>query len=151
MWGSGGLDVDPRQLRACAAATPEWTWTAMGPEPVDERPNLRWAGWAEDPWDALCAAEVVVTHGGQNAVAEVAAARRAAVVVPQARPFGEQRTTAAVLSRARLAVVAPRWPEPARWPELLRRARERGGDGWQRWSPGDGAARAAAELDALSA
>ncbi|PPK66111.1 glycosyltransferase [Actinokineospora auranticolor] len=150
MWGSGGLDVTPVHLRAAAAATPDWAWTVLGPEPVDAAANLRWAGWVADPWDALAAAEVVVTHGGQNAVAEVAAARRAAVVIPQDRPFAEQRATAAALLRDRLALVAPRWPIPDRWPDLLRRARERGGARWAHWSPGNGAARAAAELDALA-
>ena len=43
------------------------------------------------PGAELRAADVVVTHAGQNAVAEVAAARRPAVVVPKDRPYGEQR------------------------------------------------------------
>ncbi|GAA3029061.1 glycosyl transferase [Actinokineospora globicatena] len=150
MWGSGGLDTTTADLRAAAAATPDWAWTVIGPEPAGAKGGLRWAGWLADPWEALCGAEVVVTHGGQNAVAEVAAARRPAVVVAQARPFGEQRATAAALLRARLAVVSARWPEPSRWPGLLRRARLRTGADWARWSPGDGAARAAAELDALA-
>ncbi|GLZ42642.1 glycosyltransferase [Actinokineospora sp. NBRC 105648] len=150
LWGSGGLDVDCAALHAAAAATREWSWTVLGPEAVPDRPNLRWGGWVADPWSALCAADVVVTHGGQNAVAEVAAARRPAVIVPQIRPFGEQRATAAALSRARIGVVAARWPDPERWPNVLRRAQERGGAAWSRWSSGDGAARAAAELDGLA-
>ncbi|SES45251.1 glycosyltransferase [Actinokineospora terrae] len=151
LWGSGGLDVVPAGLDAAAAATPDWAWTVAGAQPVDERPNLRWAGWVDDPWEALCGAEVVVTHGGQNAVAEVAAARRAAVVIPQERPFGEQRATGAALLRDHVAVVVPCWPAGDRWPDLLQRARDRGGAGWARWSAGDGAVRAAAELDALAA
>ena len=95
--GGGGSGVTGRHLRRAAAATPGWAWTILGGT----------AGqWAEDPWPALCRADVVITHGGLNAVAEVAAARKPAVVVPQDRPHGEQRATARALARASLAVIA---------------------------------------------
>src|SRR5947207_2777263 len=79
------------------------------------------------PWPALCRADVVITHGGLNAVAEVAAARKPAVVVPQDRPHGEQRATARALAQVGLAVIADPWPQDAAWPSLLRAARELGG------------------------
>ncbi len=147
LWGTGGLSVSSVQLRAAAAATPDWTWEVAGPGGTAElrAPNLRHRGWVADPWPLLGEAEVVITHAGQNALAEVAAAGRAAVVIPQPRPFAEQHATAAALVRARLGVVVPSWPEPRRWPSLLDRARNRGGD-WKSWSGGDGAARAAAAL-----
>ncbi|NKS98662.1 hypothetical protein GS498_19270 [Rhodococcus hoagii] len=53
---------------------------------------------------------MVITHAGQNAVADVAAAGAASIVIPQERPFAEQVTTAGVLHAARLAVVQPSWP-----------------------------------------
>ncbi len=152
LWGAGGTDVSPGDLHAAATATPGWTWDVVGPG--QERPgptNLRWRGWCEDVWAALCDADVVVTHGGQNAVAEVAAARRAAVVVSQDRPHEEQHTTAAALGRAGIAVVRSRWPVPGLWPSVLDEAVARGGEGWKHWSFGDGAARAAAVLDELAA
>nr|WP_239028401.1 glycosyltransferase [Pseudonocardia acidicola] len=152
LWGSGGLDVSAGQVRAAAAATPDWCWDVLGPPPPapGDTANLRWLGWLADPWPVLCAADVVVTHAGQNAIAEVAAARRPAVVVPQDRPHREQRTTAAALSRARIARVAARWPEPTRWPGLLAGAVARGGAAWREWSTGCGGQRAAALLDELA-
>jgi hypothetical protein len=137
LMGSGGTDVSAGEISAAQAATPGWQWTTLGgPE----------GGWSTDPWPALCAAEVVVTHAGQNALAECAAARRPAVVVPQERPFGEQAATGRALARGRLAAVAHRWPEPGEWPALLEQARADGGDRWSQWAPGDGAARAARAL-----
>ena len=68
--------------------------------------------WVEDPWPLLCAADVIVTHAGQNAIADVAAARRPAVVIAQPRPHDEQLSTAQALHAAQLAVVHRGWPEP---------------------------------------
>lgn len=157
LWGGGGLDVRADDLRAAAAATPRWRWDVLGPSPSSPSAgnpsgpgDVTWHGWVDDVWPRLCSADVVITHAGQNALAEVAAARAPAVVVPQDRPHGEQHATAAALRRADLAEVAPTWPAPADWPHLLDRAAARGGAGWHRWSPGDGAARAAAVLDGLA-
>lgn len=150
MWGSGGLDLAPADLVGAAAATPGWDWCVVGDLDVGVAApsNLSATGWCDDPWPQLCAAEVVVCHAGQNAVAEVAAARTPAVVVPQSRPFDEQCATADALRRAGLAVVVDRWPPAARWPGLLTSAGRLDGSGWERWAPGDGAARAAAAIDA---
>lgn len=129
--GGGGSGVDVAALAGAAAATPEWSWTAAGGT----------GRWVDDVWDALAAADVVVTHAGLGALAEVAAARRPAVVVPQDRPFGEQRATARQLAEAGLAAVSPSWPDPQSWPDLLAEARRHGGDGWKAWNDGDGARR----------
>jgi hypothetical protein len=152
LWGSGGLDIGIAALRSAAAATPEWTWEVVGPRaPLASGPrNLCWRGWLADIWPALCAADVVVTHAGQNALAEVAAARRPAVVVPQDRPHGEQRACAEALDRLGIAVVRATWPEDHEWPGLLDQAAHCGGDAWSAWSFGDGAARAAGVLDELA-
>jgi hypothetical protein len=152
LWGGGGTDVGVEALRAAAAATPGWTWQVAGPppDPGPHPPDLEWTGWAEDVWALLGAADVVVTHAGQNAIAEVAAARRAAVVVPQRRPFGEQAATGRALAASGTATVVERWPEPSAWAELLGRAAAAGGDGWKAWSDGRGAERAAAVLDGMA-
>jgi UDP-N-acetylglucosamine--N-acetylmuramyl-(pentapeptide) pyrophosphoryl-undecaprenol N-acetylglucosamine transferase len=98
----------------------------------------------------LCAADVVVAHAGQNSVADIAAARRPAIVIPQDRPFAEQDATAAVLTRERLAVVEPHWPEPSRWPALIARARHCDGGRWERWQTSGSAARAAAVIEEVA-
>ncbi|MDT8913013.1 glycosyltransferase [Amycolatopsis sp. PS_44_ISF1] len=154
LWGAGGLAVSTAQLHAAATATPAWQWDIAGPlrpgeDPGSRPANLHHHGWVADPWPLLAGAEVVVTHAGQNALAEVAAARRPAVVIPQPRPFGEQSATAAALNRASLGVVRRSWPAPARWSGVLAEASSRGGD-WRSWSPGDGAGRAAAALRELA-
>jgi hypothetical protein len=136
--GGGGTAIDSAQVAAARAVTLDWSWRELGP------PNGRWVA---DPWPELCAADVVVTHAGQTAIAEVAAARRSAIVLPQRRPYHEQHHTADVLERAGLAIVRRSWPEPEDWPQLLHDATRRGGEGWRRWVPGDGAQQAAALLD----
>jgi Glycosyltransferase family 28 C-terminal domain len=141
--GRGGSGLTRAGLDAARAATPGWAWTVLG-APGDR--------WADDPWPLLCGADVVVTHAGQNAIADVAAARRPALVVPQERPFGEQHALAHALQGAGLATVADGWPAAARWPALLEAAAARGGAGWARWTvDGGGAARAAAVLRGIRA
>jgi hypothetical protein len=135
--GRGGTELTLERLAAAQRATPEWDWTTLGP------PTTR---WVEDPWPLLCDADVVVTHAGQNAIADVAAARRPAVVIAQPRPHDEQVATAQALRRARLAVVRAGWPAPQDWNAVLAAAVRLGGSGWERWSSGTGAERAAAVL-----
>ncbi|MFF0276950.1 glycosyltransferase [Streptomyces sp. NPDC004330] len=141
MMGAGGSELAEAYVRKAAQATPGWRWTVLGGP----------GGWCDDPWPLLCRATVVVTHAGQNALAECAAARTPAIVVPQDRPHGEQHATARALADAGLATVRERWPEPHEWPALLDTTRRTGGDRWHLWAPGDGAARAAHLLDALAA
>lgn len=130
--GSGGSATTPDDFVDAAAATPGWTWRRLGP-----------GAWSEDPWAEICGADVVVTHAGLGALADVAAARRPTVVIPEARPFGEQSATAAALKSAGIAVTAPAWPAPNEWPDVLHAALCVGGRVWQRWSAGDGAEQAA--------
>jgi predicted glycosyltransferase len=137
--GAGGHDVTDAQLAAARRATPGWEWTVLGGAD----------GWCPDPWPLLRDAEVVVTHAGQNALAEVAAARAPAIVIPQRRPHGEQEATATAVARAGLATLRRRWPEPAAWPALLSDAARAGGRGWRLWCPGDAAATAAARIGEL--
>ena len=152
LWGAGGSDIGWDDLTSAATATPDWTWLAVGPLPDRPGPaNLQRLGWIDDVWGLLIDVDVVVTHGGQNSVAEVAAARRPAVVVAQRRPHDEQLATVAALARDGLAEVATSWPAPSEWPRLLAAADARDGEEWARWSSGDGARRAAAVLTDLAA
>jgi hypothetical protein len=150
LWGSGGRDVTDTDLRAAAGATPGWRWEHRVPGSALSTPVPEGARDGDGVWEALLRAEVVVVHGGHNAVAEVAAARRAAVVVAQERPFGEQLSRAQLL-RAEGLVALDAWPRAHEWPALLERARTTGAGPWERWAPGDGARRAAQHLDAIAA
>jgi hypothetical protein len=139
--GRGGSAVTTDHVRGAAAATPGWAWTMLG------GPD---GPWLDDPWPALSQAGVVVTHAGLNALADVAAARKPAVVLPQARPHGEQRATGRALAQAGLAVVADHWPEPGRWPSLLDAALRLGGERWAAWSTGTGADDAAKIIESVA-
>lgn len=136
--GAGGSDLSDELVDRARAQTPGWEWTVLGGP----------GEWVDDPWAILCGADVVVTHAGQNAIAEVAAARRPAVVVPQPRPFDEQDAMAAGLA------ASGRWPVVVRgafpttgWAELLDAAASLDGDEWSTWNDGRGAARAAAVIE----
>jgi hypothetical protein len=142
MLGAGGNIISRNDIQNAIGATPHWHWDILG------APDQRW--WA-DLWPTLRAADVVITHAGQNAVAEVAAARTPAVIIPQPRPHGEQHATATALDRAGLATIAPRWPQASAWPGLLNEAASRDGQRWADWCPGDGAARAADLIESLAA
>lgn len=140
LWGRGGEGEGPDLQAAADATGPRWLWRRA--EPDADALSL---------WRALTQAEVVVSHAGQNAVAEVAASRRPAVVVAESRPFDEQVETARVIDESGIAVGVPAWPAPHQWPALLERARARGGSGWSQWSDGRGAERALTMLERLSA
>jgi hypothetical protein len=131
--------VRPADVAAAAVATPDWDWHRLGP-----------GAWSEDPWPDLCAADVVVTHAGLGAIADVAAANRPAVVIPEPRPHDEQYATARALGDAGLAVTADRWPRDHDWPGLLVRALARGPD-WRRWGTDGAAERAARVIQAVAA
>lgn len=137
--GAGGSDVTTDLLDQASAQTPTWDWTVLGGP----------GEWVDDPWDALCGADVVVTHAGQNAIAEVAAARRPAVVIPQPRPFNEQDRMAAGLAAAGQWPVVVRAAFPVTgWADLLDATAQLDGEEWRGWSDGEGAARAAAMIQA---
>ena len=138
VWGRGGTAVGDAEIAAARAATPGWTWTVRSPE--NPSPDL---------WRELHEADVVVSHGGNNAVAELSAAHARAVVVAQPRPHDEQAATAAALERAGICVGLQHWPDAAAWPRLLARAQELGGSRWDAWRHGDGANRAACALEEL--
>lgn len=130
--GAGGDDLDPDRIARARAQTSGWDWTVLG---------RRFGTWVDDPRTTIADADVVVTHAGQNAIAEVAALRRPAVVVPQRRPHDEQRTTAEVLrSGGWPVVVEEHWPEDG-WAARLEAACRLDGRDWSRWCDGRAAER----------
>jgi glycosyl transferase family 28 len=128
----GGREPEEHQLELARKETPDWEWTVLDRELGE---------WVGDSFPVLCDADVVVTHAGQDALAEVAAARVPAVVVPQPRPHAEQQVTGAVLARGRWpAVVRDAWPDTG-WAELLERAAALDGSEWRLWCDGQAARR----------
>lgn len=137
--GGGAHDAAwERMLDRAERSTPGWQWRIAGR-----------GTWIDDPWQALCEADVVVSAGGQNAIADIAAAGARAIVVPRPRPFDEQQHTAARLDRLGLAVVTDD-AAPAGWPALLDRAQALRPD-WSAWGVHGAAERAAAIIDRVAA
>ena len=137
--GAGGTTLVASDIELAGAANPEFRWIAAG---IDA------SSWRADVWPLLCSATVVVTHAGQNALADVAAAGSPAIVIPQDRPFDEQIASARALGSASVAVVTDAWPDPDGWTALLNRATELGASGWDRVEQRGAAGRAARVLDA---
>ncbi|MEE2032949.1 glycosyltransferase [Rhodococcus chondri] len=138
---SGGSSITLDDLRDYSTRFPEYRWDGLG---------VAGGPWSDDPWPAIAGADVVIGHAGQNTVADIAAAARAAVVVAEPRPFDEQRATATALDAAGIAVGLEAWPDPGRWPELIECARRLDPLEWKRWRVEGAAARAAAVLDELA-
>lgn len=132
--GTGGHALSAEALDEARAETEGWEWTVL---------DRALGTWVEDPSGLLADADVVVTHAGQNALAEVAAARRPAVVVPQDRPHHEQEVTAEVLRHGGWpALVEEVWPHTG-WASRLERARALDGADWAGWCDGGAAQRIA--------
>jgi hypothetical protein len=136
--GMGGCEFDQATVDATAARLPEITWRTLG---------LRGGPRTADPWPDICAADIVVTHGGQNCIADVAAARRPTIVIPQPRPFDEQYATADALARHGLALATTGWPDASAWRRLLGRARASDPRKWEQWQTAGAAARAAETIE----
>ena len=109
--------------------------------------GLRGGRRTPDPWPDICAADVVITHAGQSCVADVAAARRPAIVLPQPRPFDEQHATAETLRRHRLAVATRGWPDARAWRCFIGQARASDSSRWEQWQTTGAAARAAEAIE----
>uniref|UniRef100_UPI0035CC6084 glycosyltransferase n=1 Tax=uncultured Sphingomonas sp. TaxID=158754 RepID=UPI0035CC6084 len=105
--GQGGAAGDGAVWARAARATPEWTWSVIGPcAPAADPPhNLTLLGWVDDAATRMARAEVVVGSAGDGVVAAVLAAGRPFICIPEDRPFDEQRSKAAGLVRAGAALV----------------------------------------------
>jgi hypothetical protein len=129
--GRGGGALTQRSGSELDQETSGWRWTVLGGG----------SPWVEDPREVLVSADVVVTHAGQGALADVAALRRPAVVVPSPRPHHEQETTAHALAGGDWpAVVLERFPEQGAG-AVLDRAVHLDGQRWSRWCDGAAAVR----------
>jgi hypothetical protein len=141
--GTGGHAVSAFDVRAAAASTPDRTWHVAGAVRVVGTGVLDHGPHA-DVADLLRRCSVVVGCAGGNVVAEVAAARRPFVCVPQPRPFDEQHHQADALRRAGIAEVCETWPRPEEWPGLLARAEAADPGRWSLLHDGRAAGRLAA-------
>lgn len=137
--GRGGTSMTREVVEQAAAEAPDWQWSALG---------VAGAPWVDDPLAAMAAADVVVSAAGQSSIADLAVARRPAVVLCEERPFGEQLATGAAVERGGLATVLRSLPAPHEWPGLLDSAVDTRGAGsrWERWQVAGAAERAASAI-----
>lgn len=149
LFGRGGASDREAALIAAARRLSEWRWIAVGIDGSggDLPSNLRLAGWVDDPQPYLRAADVVVTAAGHNSVMEAGSAGCRFVAIAEPRPFDEQLRKARVLQRERLAVGLDDWPDPARWPEIIRQAENLEPGRWAEIFESDGALQAARHIE----
>lgn len=148
MLGRGGHGITPEHVvEAVAATAGAWDWEILG----HDGSAGSWEPSADEIWQALGRAHVVITPASNNCIAEVAAARRPLIVLPQPRPFGEQHAHAALLERHGLAAQEDSWPAPERWAALLDRASRSSPAGWDGHHDGQGARRLADVIERVAA
>ncbi|MFZ3415329.1 glycosyltransferase [Arthrobacter sp. 3Tela_A] len=132
--GAGGGGMDDAALADARAQTPGVQWIPLGTRPGNRSAN---------PLPHLLAADLVLTHAGQGALADVAAAGIPAVIVPQERPHREQATTGQALAAMDLPVIVSQGFARRDWAAVLESAAKLDGRKWAAWNDGAGAARAA--------
>ena len=137
---SVGEGLREARVEALQESTPDWQWRVLAAE----------GDWSEDPRAVLERADVVVTTAGQGMLADVAALRKPAVVVADARPHDEQETTCRALEAGSWPVVLRRTPEEACSSAALDAALQLDGAAWKSWCDGQGARRMAEVVDAIS-
>ena len=139
VWGASQPELPESELRNVASSTEGWSWRMRSPRRPS--PNL---------WREMLDADVVVTHAGQNTIAEVAAAARPAIVVAQPSDYGEQAANARALARVGACVAVQEWPDPTMWPQLLDSAIRMDTSSWAEWNNRGGAALAAEAIRRLA-
>ena len=154
--GGGGSSLHSNLPIRWARALPQWRIVMLGridgvPGRDQLPPNLEFPGWVEDPRLALERSAVVIAHAGSGSVGSAAAAGRPLIVVPEGRPFDEQRDKAARLESTGTALVARSWPEAEELRVLLHRCESDPPRTASLAEAGDGADRAAAAIEVLAA
>lgn len=127
------MPPEEEHLRIAEAARGGWRLRFAGSSP---------STWDPDPWRSITGSAVVVSASGQNSVADLAAAGARVVLIPQERPFAEQRAMGEAVRAAVDAVVLDEWPADGELVATLERAAATAPD-WSVWRTEGAAARAA--------
>ncbi len=134
--GRGG-DGRPAIVESLRADLPGMTWVEAGGRQ-----------WIAEIGPLLARATVVISHCGQNAVADLAALDVPAVLCPQPRPHAEQEHLSAEMSRLGLAQVTAAYRDsptdwsPTDWSPIVERAIDSPSQ-WNRWRTASASTRAA--------
>jgi len=122
--GGGGDGVSEAPLGVAARTFPDIRWITVGAVRRDWHAtlpsNLEHAGWVGDMADRIAAADLVVASTGNTTAAQVLAAGRPWIAVPEWRYFDEQVEKARALARAGAALHLDHLPSSAhRWREAV--------------------------------
>ena len=140
--GSSALDAAVAEARA---ATPDVRWVVLSRADKDTVART------------LRTSALVFAHCGENALAEIAASRVPAIIVPEERPHAEQQAMGVALGASGMPVsvvdVAANDTPPAQldWARLVRETAALDGGLWRAWHDGGAAARAAAIVQRVAA
>jgi hypothetical protein len=137
--GGRGESALTRVVAEARAALPHARWTTLH----HANPNT--------VARALRTYAVVFTHCGQNAVAEVAAARVPAVFVPEQRPFEDQERLGLQLARMDVPALVTSPGEVIPWPSIIADLAADSGARWSTWVDGLAASRAARIIERVAA
>ncbi len=121
--GRGGGLLTEETAAELGRRLPGWRWTVLGGT----------ADWVADPAAVLGTAAIVVCQAGLGSLADVAALRRPAVVVPLPRPYDEQHATARVLAAGPWPVVVAGSGAAALSAPVLEAAAALDGEDWAGW------------------
>ncbi len=152
---AGGHAFDPSAIEAAADASGRrWDVVGAASRPPGASPStgrlVRWHGHIDDLWPLLVASSVVVGAAGSATVADIAAARRPAVLFAQDRPFDEQVEAVNHLERTAPVTAGRDWPDANRWPALLESTVALDGRRWSELHDGLAAERFATSLRTLA-
>ncbi|MFM9921309.1 glycosyltransferase [Lacisediminihabitans sp. H27-G8] len=99
----------------------------------------------------LRSVSLVFAHCGQNAVAEIAACRTPAILVPEDRPHEEQHQFASAISTSDFPAVVCNPGEGVDWASIISHAHSLDGQRWSHFVDGRAAERAAAVISRVAA
>lgn len=144
--GSGGTNFDAAPWRG--VHPPDgWRITILGAGDPWSCGGVRCLGHVPSVEEHLATADVAITSAGWAAVADAVACGCRLVVVPEDRPFDEQRTRAEALAAAGLAIARPAWPLFDELADVLEAATRLDPRAWCRHHDGHGAQRSAAMIE----
>lgn len=116
--------ISLEQVAHAAAASPAWNWEVVGSVESARTAlprNLTLHGVVAQPRSFMQSADVVATSAGHNAVVAAAGCGRPVLLIPEERPFAEQREFARSLHRAAGVPMLESWQTQTDWPALLER------------------------------
>ncbi len=130
-----GASLSLTEIANAAALTPNWSWNVLGSVHRDTQKipqNLCLHGTVPHPEYWMSKADVIVTSTGHNAVVAAAVCRKPVVLIPEERPFDEQRSYAHMLCRATGYPMVDSWNAAADWNTILDQALTKDSDALSR-------------------